>query len=42
LRIFQVSGTQEILNVVPDVEAATERLRELDRSRSADAGEEAS
>jgi len=41
LRIFQISGTQEILNVVSDVEAATERLRELDGSRSADSGEEA-
>ena len=26
LRIFQISGTQEILNVLPDEEAATARL----------------
>ncbi|MGI5817981.1 MAG: STAS domain-containing protein [Armatimonadota bacterium] len=40
LRIFQISGTQEILNVLPDIEAATARLQELDRSRSAGSGEE--
>ncbi len=41
LKIFQISGTQEILNVVSDAEAATERLRDLEESRSAESGEEA-
>lgn len=40
LRIFQISGTQEILNVVPDVEAATARLEELEEARTAGSGEE--
>jgi anti-sigma B factor antagonist len=40
LKIFQISGTQEILNVVPDVEAATARLEELEEARSAGSGEE--
>lgn len=40
LRIFQISGTQEILNVVPDVEAATARLEELDEARSEGSSEE--
>ena len=40
LRIFQISGTQEILNVVSDVEAATTRLEELSEARSAGSGEE--
>lgn len=40
LKIFQISGTQEILNVVPDVEAAELRLDELDASRSAESGGE--
>ncbi|MFW5867258.1 MAG: STAS domain-containing protein [Armatimonadota bacterium] len=39
LKIFQISGTQEILNVVPDVKAATARLEDLERARSADADE---
>ena len=41
LKIFQISGTQEILNVVADVEAATARLAELCEAHSADSGEEA-
>ncbi len=40
LKIFQISGTQEILNVLPDVEAATARLEELNEARSAESGEE--
>jgi len=40
LKIFQISGTQEILNVVPDVEAATARLEELDEARCEGRGEE--
>ncbi len=40
LKIFQISGTQEILNVVPDAEAAEIRLQELDEARSAESGEE--
>ena len=34
LRIFQISGTEQILNVVPDVEAARARLRELAQERA--------
>ena len=41
LRIFQISGTQEILNVVADVEAATARLAELCDTQAADSDEEA-
>jgi len=42
LKIFQISGTHEILNVVPSVEDATERLKDLqsDRARMNGAGEE--
>lgn len=40
LKIFQISGTQEILNVVPDVEAATARLEELEKARAAGSEEE--
>lgn len=41
LRIFQISGTQEILNVVADVTAAAGRLTELalTRQKNADAEE---
>jgi len=39
LKIFQISGTQEILNVVADVEAARARLQELAHSRQAGAGD---
>lgn len=39
LRIFQISGTQEILNVVEDYEAARERLAELAEGRES-AGDE--
>lgn len=38
LKIFEISGTKEILNVVDSVEVATQRLRELEASR-ADASE---
>ena len=34
LKIFQISGTQEILNVVEDVDAASCRLEELGQARS--------
>lgn len=40
LRIFQISGTQEILNVVGDVEAATNRLQELAAARAQSDGDE--
>ncbi|MGC9319490.1 MAG: STAS domain-containing protein [Armatimonadota bacterium] len=40
LRIFQISGTHEILNVMEDVGAARERLQELERERSQEAGGE--
>jgi len=40
LKIFQISGTQEILNVVPDVDAAMKRLRELAQARGETAGDE--
>ncbi|MEA3402708.1 MAG: STAS domain-containing protein [Armatimonadota bacterium] len=40
LRIFQISGTHEILNVVKDVGAARERLQELAQERSEGAGGE--
>lgn len=33
LRIFQISGTEQILNVVPDVEQAQARLAELAEER---------
>jgi len=39
LKIFQISGTQEILNVVADVEAAHARLQELARGRETGAGD---
>ena len=44
LRIFQISGTEEILNVVANVETAQTRLAELDEERArngAASGEEA-
>jgi anti-sigma B factor antagonist len=34
LRIFSISGTKEILNVVDSVDAAMQRLQELDESRA--------
>ncbi len=40
LKIFEISGTTEILNVVESVEAAMERLEELASSRAADEGEQ--
>lgn len=40
LRIFEISGTQEILNVVDDVEGARERLTELAQARAKNAGDE--
>ncbi len=42
LKIFQISGTHEILNVAPSVEAAVERLKDLrcDRDRMNGTGEE--
>ncbi len=40
LRIFEVSGTQEILNVVGDVGAARHRLASLEQNRSESAGDE--
>ncbi len=33
LKIFQISGTHEILNLSPDVEAAAARLRDLQCNR---------
>lgn len=38
LRIFQISGTEEILNVVADVEAALARLADLDAERARNGG----
>jgi anti-sigma B factor antagonist len=38
LRIFQISGTEEILNVVADVEAARARLVDLDQERARNGG----
>ncbi len=38
LRIFQISGTEEILNVVSDVDAARARLQELAQARAGDDG----
>lgn len=40
LKIFEISGTKEILNVVDSVEAAMERLAELESSRASQQGEQ--
>ncbi len=40
LRIFEISGTQEILNVVPDLETARARLAEIAEARSRNAGDQ--
>ncbi len=40
LRIFHISGTHEILNVVGDVDAAQARLQQLEQARSQDAEDE--
>jgi anti-sigma B factor antagonist len=40
LKIFEISGTKEILNVVDTMEAAMERLAELESSRASEEGEQ--
>ena len=39
LKIFNISGTHEILNVVDGVDAAVERLGQLSESRNCNGGE---